>query len=95
MAVTVIRDVTTRYLDTRVRVTMVIRNLRLILIVAWRPMVCLCFQYFYRRPTKLREGNVFSRVCVSVYSFKGGGDSVHGARTVGTWLASYWNASLL
>ena len=67
-----IRDVTTRSLDTRVRVTMVIRNLRLILIVAWLPMVCLCFQYFYHRPTKLREGNVFSRVCVSVYSFEGG-----------------------
>ena len=69
MAVTVIRDVTTRSLDTRVRVTMVTHNLRLILIVAWRPMVCLCFQYFYSPSKKLRGGNVFSCLYLSICLF--------------------------
>ena len=70
-AVTVIRNVTTRYLDTRVPVTKVTRNLRLILIVAWRPMVCLCFLVFTAHQRSYGEV-MFSFMWVSICLFTRG-----------------------
>ena len=43
--------------------------------------------HYYRPPTKLREGNVFTRVCFSFYSLK------H-VRSGSGRCASYWNDSL-
>ena len=60
--------------------------------------VCLhIYGYLYRLSKKMREGNVFSRVCPSVFSQGGGGSGVtitYDALDFTVQLTSYWNAVL-